>query len=150
MIVRRIGPRPVLFGLACWAIAVDAALFVARTAGHAGIAASSSTTAYVVAAVLTAIVGLWLGWRRRVGTAFVAPMLAWTCFVPWAFASEFLRVGFFDAIARGFGLAIVGGFVAACSEGVLLVMFATLGRIAAAGTHHDRDGSVVIFPPGMG
>lgn len=148
--VSRINPRRVGLGVVAWAIIVGFCMFLAWTDHHAGISTSASDLAYVIAGVLTAAVGFWLGWSRRTGTAFVAPFLAWLVVVPFAFASEFIRSGFFGGLWRGFVLALVGGFVAAFVEGVLLVAFAVLGRILAAALGHHDDTTTVILPPGSG
>ena len=151
MIVRQIGPKPVAWGVFAWSIVIGACMFVIWTAPHAGISHSNANTAYWIAGVLTLLVGVWLGWRRRTGTSFVAPILAWIVMVPFAFASEFARVGFFLGLWRGLWLAILGGFAASFVVGVLLVASALLGRIAAGVLGHDRqDPGVVIFPPGSG
>jgi hypothetical protein len=150
VVVRRINPRGVGLGVVAWAIIVGFCMFVAWTAHHAGISTAASDLAYAVAGILTALVGLWLGWNHRTGTAFVAPFLAWIVLVPFAFASEFLRAGFLGGLWRGFLLAIAGGFVTAFVEGVLLVAFAVLGRILAAAVGHRDDATTVILPPRSG
>jgi hypothetical protein len=150
VIVKQFGPRPVVWGVLAWALVVAVCLFVAWTSPHAGISNGDAHTAYWIAGSLTAALGLWLGWRHRMGTAFVAPLLAWFVVVPFAFASEFLKSGFFMGLVRGLGLAIFGGFVASFVEGVFLVAFAALGRIAAAALGHREPASTVIFPPRTG
>jgi hypothetical protein len=150
VIVKQIGPRPVVWGVLAWSLIVAVCVFVIWTAGHAGISHADATTAYWIAGGLTAAVGFWLGWRHRMGTTFVVPLLAWFVVVPFAFASEFLRHGFFSGLFGGFGLAIVGGFIASFVEGVLLVSFAALGRITSGALGHDESSGTVIFPPRTG
>ena len=120
--------------------------FVARSVHHVGISSGASAAAYWFAGILTVLVGSWLGWRHRTGTAFVAPLLAWLVLVPFAFASEFLRAGFLGGLWRGFVVATLIGFVVSTLEAVLLVGFATLGRIAG-GVLHQGDAPAVIIPP---
>ena len=86
---------------------------------------------------------------HRTGTAFAAPVLAWVVWVPFAFATEFIQRGFFSGLWHGFLLASFGGFLIAFVEGLILVSFAILGRIAAAALHHD-EGTTVILPPRAG
>jgi hypothetical protein len=148
VVVSRINPRRVGLGVVAWAIVVGFCMFLWWTDHHAGISGSMSDTAIVFAGVFTMAVGFWLGWCHRTGTAFVAPFLAWIVVVPFAFASEFIRYGFFGGLWRGFVLAIFGGLVAAFVEGVLLVAFAVLGRILAAALGHHGDRTTVILPPG--
>ena len=149
VVVSRINPRRVGLGVVAWAIVVGCSLFIGWTDHHVGITTPMSDVAYLFAGVLTATVGFWLGWSYRTGTAFVAPLLAWAVIVPFAFASAFIQHGFISGLWHGFVLAVFGGFVAAFVEGVLLVAFAVLGRVAVAAAHpHDR--SSVILPPGRG
>ena len=134
VVVRQISPRRVGLGVVAWADRrrASACSSAGRTTTSAS-RASLSDTAILFAGVLTAAVGFWLGWSHRTGTAFVAPFLAWIVVVPFAFASEFIRYGFFGGLWHGFVLAIVSAaLVAAFVEGVLLVSFAVLGRISAA------------------
>jgi len=149
VVVRQVDYRPVALGVVAWAVVVGVCAFIALTEGHLGISSSAATWAYWIAALWTSATGWWLGWRRRMGTAFAAPVLSWIVFVPFAFASEFVRAGFLGGLIRGLGLAVFGGFVASFVEGVLLVAFASLGRLAAAAL--GRGGpDVVILPPGSG
>jgi hypothetical protein len=150
VVVSRINPRRVGLGIVAWAIIVGFCVFIGWTDHHAGISTAASDLAWVLAGVLTAVVGFWLGWSHRTGTAFVAPFLAWVVLVPFAFASEFIRAGFLGGLWRGFVLAIAGGFVAAFVEGVLLVAFAVLGRLLAASLGHRDDATAVILPPRSG
>lgn len=147
VVVQRLGGRRVGGGIAAWAVVVDACLFVAWTSGHAGIPSSAHWLAYLVAGTLTVLVGLWIGWRHRVGTAFAAPMLAWVLLVPFAFAAGFVSHGFFGGLWHGLVLSIVGGFVTSFVEGVFLVAFSLLGRLVSLG-RGERDGTVTILPPG--
>jgi hypothetical protein len=149
VVVRRINPRRVGLGVVAWALVVGFCVFIGWTDHHAGITSGMSDVAYLVAGMLTAAVGFWLGWSHRTGTAFVAPLLAWIVIVPFAFASEFIQRGFLSGLWHGFLLAIVGGFVASFVEGVLLVAFAVLGRVAVAAVH-PHDGTTVILPPRSG
>lgn len=147
LMVQRLGPRPVAFGVFAWSLAMGICFFVARSVHHVGISSGASSAAYWLAGILTVLVGSWLGWRHRTGTAFVAPLLAWLVLVPFAFASEFLRAGFFGGLWRGFVVAIVFGFVVSAIEGILLVAFAMLGRIAGGVLHPGDATQTVIFPP---
>jgi hypothetical protein len=149
IVYRQISPRRVGLGVVAWAVGVGFLLFVASSVHHVGVSESMQTTAYLVAGLLTATLGLWLGWRHRTGTAFAAPVLAWVVWVPFAFATEFIQRGFFSGLWHGFLLASFGGFLIAFVEGLILVSFAILGRIAAAALHHD-EGTTVILPPRAG
>jgi hypothetical protein len=147
LMVQRFGPRPVAFGVFVWSLAMGACFFVARSAHHAGISSGASSNALWLAGILTVLVGSWLGWRHRTGTAFVAPLLAWLVLVPFAFASEFLRAGFFGGLWRGFVVAAFIGFLVSSLEAVVLIAFATLGRIAGGVLRHGDATETMIIPP---
>lgn len=149
VIVQRFGPRPVAVGVFVWSLAMGICFFIARSVHHLGISSGASTTAYWFAGILTVLVGGWLGWRHRTGTAFVAPLLSWVVLVPFAFASEFLRAGFFGGLWRGFVVSIFIGFVVSALEAALLVVFAMLGRIAGGMLRHGDASETVILPPGI-
>ena len=121
--------------------------FVARSAHHAGISSGAASNALWLGGILTVLVGSWLGWRHRTGTAFVAPLLAWLVLVPFAFASEFLIAGFFGGLWRGFVVAVFIGFLVSSLEAIVLIAFAMLGRIAGGVLHHGDAAETVIFPP---
>jgi hypothetical protein len=149
VVIRRFAPRRVGFGIVLWAIGVAILFFVNRTPHHLGISGSTAVLAAWAGFALTGAVGFWLGWRRRTGVAFIAPWLSWTLFVPFAFLSEFIRAGFFDGLWRGLGLLVIGGFIAAMIEVVILVLFALAGRVAVASLG-GGERSTVILPPGTG
>jgi uncharacterized integral membrane protein len=146
-VVSRLRQRRVGAGVLAWALVVDICLFCAWTVHHVGIPAGSKPLAYTAVGVITAIAGLWLGFRHHVGTAFVAPLLAWVLIVPFAFASEIVRVGFLDGLWHGLWLSILGGFVASAVEGLLLVAFAVLGRLLSVVSAAKRSGTVILPPP---
>jgi hypothetical protein len=148
IVVRQIGPKRVFWGIVVWSIIVAACLFTYWTHGHIGVTRGYADTALWIAGALTAAVGFWIGWRRRLGTAFFAPLLAWFVLVPWAFAAGFVQFGFLKGLWHGFLLAVFGGFVAAFCEGVVIVMFGLLGRIANGSFGPKPDEQVVIYPPG--
>lgn len=147
VVVSRLGQRRVGAGVLAWALFVDVCLFCAWTVHHAGIPAGTKPLAYAAVGVVTAIAGLWLGLRHRVGTAFVAPWLSWVLLVPFAFASEIVRVGFLDGLWHGLWLSILGGFVASAVEGLFLVAFAVLGRLLGGVFAARRSGTVILPPP---
>lgn len=148
VVVQRLGVRRVGAGLLAWAILVDVCLFLAWTSGSAGIPSDAHYPSYLVAGLLTIAAGFWVGWRRRVGAAFGAPVLAWMLLVPFAFASGFLTHGFLGGLWHGIVLSVVGGIVTSFVEGVFLLAFSVLGRLAVASSGRGRRG-VSILPPGF-
>jgi hypothetical protein len=150
VIVQRLGPRPVALGVLVWSIAVGCCFFFVRAQHHLGISSGLASLAWLFAGLLTVAVGCWLGWRHRSGTAFVAPLMSWLVLVPFAFASEFVRAGFFSGLWRGVVVAALGGFVVASVEGIVLVFFAFVGRIASGRLSPSQLDSTVIYPPRSG
>ena len=148
VVVSRLTPKRVGFGVFVRALAVDVLIFVFRTSHHLGITGAIGDLTSWAAAGLTAAVGFWLGRRRRTGTALAAPWLSWMLLVPFAFISEFIRRGFFSGLWWGFLFSVFGGFVASTIEVGVLFVFALLGRVAL-GSAGGR-GRTVILPPRTG
>ena len=99
-----------------WAVAMTVILFIAIV--------SPSTTNTVVGFGVTALLGIYLGWRRRIGALFVAPFVSWLfAWLPMEVASM-IHFG----VLKGFllGLLIVTfGWV-----GIGFVEFAWLSVVA--------------------
>jgi len=94
--------------------------------------------------VVTALLGVWLGWHRRVGAVLAAPMVSWLfAWFPLMIASM-VHVGILKGFFTGLLLVSVGwigiGFIEFVWLGmVTLVVRAMRGR--------DSDPEVVIFDP---
>ena len=94
--------------------------------------------------VLTALLGVWLGWHRRVGAVLAAPLVSWLfAWFPLMIASM-VHVGILKGFFTGLLLVTVGwvgiGFVEFVWLGmVTLVVRALRGR--------GSDPEVVIFDP---
>ena len=120
-----------------WALAMMVVLFI-------DVVAPSSVVTWIGFGI-SAILGAYLGWQRRVGTVFVAPMVSWL--FAW-FPLEIACMIHFG-ILKGFfvGLLVVSfGWIA-----IGFVEFAWLGMVAllvrALRGSSDPD-AVVILGPG--
>lgn len=95
----------------------------------------------------TALFGIYLGVRRRMGALFVAPMVSWL--VAWfpLIVASMVHDGFLKGLGVGVLLITVGWFVIGFVEFVTLFVVATFVRMFA-GSSGPRDSNVVVFGPG--
>ena len=119
-----------------WALAMTVVLFIE-------VVAPSSAITWLGFGV-SAILGVYLGWRRRVGAVFVAPMVSWLfAWFPLEIACMIhfgILKGFFVGL-----LTITFGWIA-----IGFVEFAWLGMVAllvrAIRGSSGRDGVVILGP----
>ncbi|MHB2029194.1 MAG: hypothetical protein ACYCPT_10295 [Acidimicrobiales bacterium] len=119
-----------------WAMAMTVILFLEVVSPSATV----TTSGFVVSAIL----GAYLGWRRRVATAFIVPLVSWL----FAWLPVVIACMIHFGILKGFliGLLTVSvGWI-----GIGFVEFAWVGVVALVvrslrGTPHDPD--VVIIDP---
>ena len=119
-----------------WALAMTVVLFI-------DVVAPSSVVTWIGFGV-SAILGAYLGWQRRVGTVFVAPMVSWLfAWFPLVIACMIhfgILKGFFIGL-----LVITFGWIA-----IGFVEFAWLGMVALlvrAGRGSTSPDGVVILGP---
>lgn len=101
--------------MALWAVVMAVVLVMEIVA--------SSARVTTVGLLATALLGTWLGWRRRGGAVFVAPMVSWL--VAWL--PMMIAAMVHDGVVRGFfiGLALVTvGWI-----GIGFVEFVWLGLV---------------------
>jgi hypothetical protein len=128
------------FLTALWALCIAVCLFGMRAFTH--------HLAYdMLGLIATVAFAAYLGWRRRMGLVFVAPIVSWLFAWPFLWVGEIVRDGF-TGIFWGF-LWITFGFVAiAAAEFVALMVLALPFRLISGTLHHDR--SVIIENPFRG
>ncbi len=97
----------------------------------------------VVGVVASALLGVVLGWRRRLGAAFAAPLLSWlVAWLPLVIASM-VRHGLLGGLVTGIVTVTVGWVVIGGGE------LAVVGGVALLVSRVRRDGPrVVIYGPG--
>jgi len=124
------------FALSAWSVAMTVVVFI-------DIVASSALVTLVGFAV-SALYGVYLGWRRRVATVFFAPLVNWTlAWFPTEIASM-IHFGILKGFFLGLLLITVGwaviGFVEFLWVGMVAVFVRSLrGR--------SRGEPVVVFGP---
>ena len=121
-----------------WAIAMTAVLFIDIVAPSA----MDTIAGFAVSALL----GAYLGWRRRMGAVFAAPFVNW--FFAW-FPMEVASMIHFG-ILKGFFLGLViitfGWIAIGFVEFVWIAMVASLFR-SIHGSSGRADDSVIIIDP---
>lgn len=119
-----------------WALAMTVVMFLDVVAPSASVTVSGFA--------VSAVFGFYLGWRRRVGAVFVAPLVSWL--FAWFPLEVACMIHF--GILKGFLLGLVTitvGWI-----GIGFVEFAWLAMVAllVRSLHGSgRDGSVVILDP---
>lgn len=85
----------------------------------------SSARVTMVGVLATAALGIWLGWRRRGGAVFVAPLVSWmVAWLPMMIAAM-VHDGVVKGIVAGLALVTVGWI------GIGFVEFVWLGLVTA-------------------
>jgi hypothetical protein len=121
-----------------WSIVMAAAIFAVR----ANMARHEFELMGVVA---TFLLGAYLGWRRRLGSIFFAPVVSWMfAWFPLVVA-EMIRDGFFKGAVFGVLMATFGWLVIGFVEFISIMAIALPFRLASLLLHRDSD--VVIDPP---
>lgn len=123
-----------------WALVMAVVLFMLEAR------VGSASGAQLGGVVATAFFGIYLGWRRRVAAAFVAPIVSWlVAWMPLLVASM-IRDGFLRGLVVGVLWITVGWILIGFVEFVWLFLVASLVRILRGPS--GRDGpDVVVFGP---
>ena len=96
--------------------------------------------------IATALLGVLLGYRRRVGSVFFAPVIHW--FVAWIplWVAVMAHHGFLRGFFRGLVIITFGWAGIAAAEITLMLVFAVISRsVFSKRTSSNND--VVIFGP---
>jgi hypothetical protein len=95
----------------------------------------------------TALFGVYLGLRRRVAAAFVAPFVSWT--VAWVplWIAAMVRDGFFKGIIVGFFWVTIGWvFIGGLEFGTLFIVGSIMRLLRGSSGNRERD--VIVYGPG--
>lgn len=119
-----------------WALAMTVILFLSVVAPSARVTVSGF--------VATGLLGFYLGWRRRVGAVFVAPLVSWLfAWFPMEIACM-IHFGILKGFLLGLVTITVGWIAIGFVEFAWLAMVALLVRaLHGPGT----DPSVIVFDP---
>lgn len=113
-----------------WSFAIAVCLFCIRANYAVG-------PFELVAVATTLLLGAYLGWHRRTGVIFAAPIVSWMFgWVPLIVA-EMIRDGFFKGFFVGLLLATVGWIAIGFVEFVALLCVAAPFRLLTGWVHHD-------------
>ncbi len=120
--------------MALWAV-VMAIVLVMEVLG-------SSPRATTLGLVATALLGVWLGWRRRGGAVFVAPFVSWM--VAWL--PMMIAAIVHDGVVKGFFVGLV--LVTVGWIGIGFVEFVWLGLVtmlvrALRGARHRNEIEII-------
>jgi len=126
--------RPMLW----WSFVMAVGLVLVESGG------SQHDNGLTVTAVATVSFGVWLGWQRRTGVIFFAPLVSWLfAWFPLLLAAIVHR-GFFRGVLSGLFLDSVGWLFIGTLEFLSLFIIASVVR-ALRGTPREVD--VIIDPP---
>ncbi len=123
--------------LVLWAIAMSVVLVMGVVAPSPGVVAWG--------AILSALLGLYLGLRRRVGTVLVAPVVSWLFAAGPVVIASMVHSGPFGGLALGLFYVTVGWVGVAFSEVAVVGGVALIARLVTGGR---RERPVVYFEPG--
>jgi hypothetical protein len=124
-----------------WAIVMAVVLFIAEA--HHG----THHGDYWIGFGATALFAIYLGLRRRVAAAFVAPFVSWT--VAWLplWIAAMIRDGFFKGLAVGLFWVTIGWLFIGTLEFVTLFVIGSFVRLLR-GSSGARPENVIVFGPG--
>lgn len=94
--------------------------------------------------IVSAVTGLFLGWRRRAAAVVVAPAISWFFGALPILVASMIHGGVVSGFFHGLFLDTVGWLAIAFAEFVTLGFFAFLGRVLRG---RPREGDVIITPP---
>lgn len=123
-----------------WALAMTVVLFI-------GVVAPSATDT-VVGFGLTALLGAYFGWRRRMGAVFAAPLVNWLfAWFPMEIACM-IHFGILKGFFLGLLVITVGWIAIGFVEFVWMWMVAALFRSLHRPSGRDDDSVIIIDPDG--
>lgn len=99
----------------------------------------------LVGVVATFLLGGYLGWRRKLGSIFFAPVVSWMFAWFPLIVAEIIRDGFFKGAVVGVLMSTIGWLVIGFVEFASIMAIALPFRLASSLMHHDSD--IIIDPP---
>ncbi len=124
-----------------WAVVTAVVLFMLEA--HVG----PRRGAEWVGCFATALLGGYLGWRRRVGAVFFAPLVSWFFSWPLLLIAAMIHDGPVSGFFVGLFLITIGWVAVGAVELIWLGAVALVVR-ALRGQRTPRDPSVVVYGPG--
>ena len=135
--VRQRAKANVSVPMTLWAIAMTVILVLEIVSASAQV----TTAGFVV----TALLGVWLGWKRRGGAVVVAPFLSWLfAWFPMLIASM-IHTGILKGFFTGLFLVTIGWLAIGFVELVWLALVTFVVRAMRGGVRDD--GVIIVEPP---
>ena len=99
-----------------------------------------------LALLVTVLLGIYLGWQRRGGTVFFAPIASWFFAWPPLWLATMIHEGFFKGLFKGlffitFGWIIIGG-----AEFIVLLTTSSIIRLLR-GKRGNEGSEILVFGP---
>ena len=106
----------------------------------------NSNTVRDAGLLITVVLGIYLGWQRRSGTVFIAPLVSWIVAWPPLWLATMIHEGFFKGFFKGLFLITIGWIAIGAAEFAVLLITSTFVRLLR-GKKRDNVSEVVIFGP---
>ena len=121
------------------------ALIVAVSLSCIQLHTEDNTVFVETALVATMFLGVYLGWQRRGGSVFIAPLVSWAFAWPPLWIAAMIHDGFVVGLFKGLFLITFGWVVIGGAEFMVLIVVSTIIRMfRSRATSQDE---VVIFGP---
>ncbi len=98
------------------------------------------------ALLVTVLLGFYLGWMRRSGTVFFAPIASWFFAWPPLWLATMIHEGFIKGLIKGLFLITFGWIIIGGAQFIVLLVASTTVRLIR-GKRNYTESEVVIFPP---
>ena len=79
--------------------------------------------------LVTVVLGIYLGWQRRSGTVFIAPLVSWIVAWPPLWLATMIHEGFFKGFFKGLFLITIGWIAIGAAEFAVLLITSTIVRM---------------------
>ena len=99
-----------------------------------------------LALLVTVLLGIYLGWRRRGGTVFFAPIASWFFAWPPLWLATMIHEGFFKGLFKGLFLITFGWIIIGGSEFIVLLTTSSIVRLLL-GKRGIEGSEIVVFGP---
>ena len=106
----------------------------------------NSNTVRDAGLLITVVLGIYLGWQRRSGTVFIAPLVSWIVAWPPLWLATMIHEGFFKGFFKGLFLITIGWIAIGAAEFAVLLITSTIVRMLR-GKKRDNVSEVVVFGP---
>ena len=99
-----------------------------------------------VALLVTVLLGFYLGWMRRGGTVFFAPIASWFFAWPPLWLATMIHEGFIKGLFKGLFLITFGWIIIGGAQFAVLIVTSSAVRLVR-GKRNQSESDVVIFGP---